>query len=133
MVLLDDILRKFIERIAVARVESKLQAIRRAHDMLFIKHLVLKILKEEGPLFKGLHAIVDSELDSDRLDYVSRDLFASGIYRDTIQYARLLSSYTLHLEQAGADKEVLNLQFLPSTRALSAIEDFFWQRVFLYR
>jgi HD superfamily phosphohydrolase len=102
---------------------------KQAYDVAVIAEFVATILDSETNLLAvcvGLHSIIDGDLDCDRLDYVVRDLFSAGIYRDTIQYQRLLSSYSLCFNDAAP-------RFIPSTRALSTIEDFFWQRLFLYR
>lgn len=110
--------------------ESGKRAAKKAYDFAIIAHFAGKILESESnniPLFIGLHSIVDGDLDCDRLDYVIRDLFSSGIYTDTIQYDRLLTSYSIVFSTSNVPT------FTPSTRALSTIEDFFWQRLFLYR
>lgn len=88
--------------------------------------ITLKILKDETQFYKDIHAIIDSPLDSDRLDYVNRDLKNSGFRKGEIEYDRLISSMKLvfHDDQ---------YYFLPSTRVLSSIEDFYERYIFLYK
>ena len=131
LALLDRIISNLLDEATSHRGQLVDQALKkRAYDLAVISNFVAAVFDSDAnrkPLFIGLHAIVDSDLDCDRLDYVIRDLLSSGIYRDTIQYDRLITSYSIWFD----DDKVPH--FLPSTRALSTIEDFFWQRLFLYR
>lgn len=51
--------------------------------------LCLAIFKDEYPK-KFLHQLVSSQLDMDRLDYLSRDSFFTGVSEGIINYKRLL-------------------------------------------
>jgi HD superfamily phosphohydrolase len=95
--------------------------------MLLIKHLTLRIFEEITPFCAALHRIVDSDLDSDRLDYVLRDMAMSGFPKEPFMLDRLVQSFVLIVDEDA------QLNFLPSSRALSSIEDFFNRRFQLYR
>src|SRR5690606_7956567 len=45
---------------------------------LHIKHMTLSILNDENDHFRTIHEIISGPIDCDRLDYVSRDPYASG-------------------------------------------------------
>ena len=57
-----------------------------------IKRLAILILEEqvfEGFDFKVLHEFVSSTVDADRLDYINRDMLASGLYNRTNDHIRI--------------------------------------------
>jgi len=93
---------------------------------LYVHKFTLKILNEKDSFFADLHTIVDSPLDCDRLDYVTRDLKNSGFRKGEIEYDRLLSSMKL-FEYDN------HYYFIPSIRTLSTVEDFYARYVFLYK
>jgi HD superfamily phosphohydrolase len=102
---------------------------------LIIFNLSLKILQNENPFFESLHGIIDGDLDTDRLDFIKRDLAASGLGSDNAKYGRLIASYQLIYDEYN-DKTNYgerNLKFLPSVRALSTIEKVFQERLMLYK
>ena len=97
--------------------------------LLLQKYLVLSILNEDTPFFKSLHKIVDGQLDSDRLDYVQRDLCMSGLAKEPLRIDRLLRSFTLiRYPATGA-----SFSFVPSIRAIQNLEEFYRQRFQLYK
>ncbi|NMB09530.1 MAG: HD domain-containing protein, partial [Tissierellia bacterium] len=83
------------------------------------------ILLEENNTWESLHRIIDNSIDSDRLDYVSRDLLNSGINQGTIEYSRLIPSMKILLKE---DIFVLSADL----KTLGTIEDFFTKRWYLY-
>jgi HD superfamily phosphohydrolase len=92
---------------------------------------------EATRLYESLHQIISYDLDADRLDYVSRDMFNSGLLSYPINYGRLISSFQLMYEEWESNAENGSKSgtpmFLPSVRALSTIEDFYRQRFDLYK
>ncbi len=102
------------------------------HDQTFIK-VVAKFSQkitnagaQSNPIFSALHSIVASDLDADRMDYVSRDYFISGLVGSPIRYDRLISSYTLKCKEGFSG-------FYPSVRALNTLENYFQSRFNLYK
>ena len=81
---------------------------------------------QSNPVFSALHSIVASDLDADRMDYVSRDYFISGLVGSPIRYDRLISSYTLKCKEGFSG-------FYPSVRALNTLENYFQSRFNLYK
>lgn len=97
-------------------------------DALTIKHVCLGIIEGKSPIFADLQRIYNSDLDSDRLDYVPRGLSMAGMQSSSVRYDRLLTSVKLILQSQNDQ-----FSFVPSARALSSIEEFFNQRLRLYK
>lgn len=73
-----------------------------------------------------LHKLVAGPLDADRLDYCLRDPQQSGLELGAFDLARIVKSMCLiHRDN--------DYQFLPTVKAMSALESFFHQRFLLYR
>jgi uncharacterized protein len=101
------------------------------YDFMVVKYITLAIAHDDG-IFGALHAIIAGDIDSDRLDYISRDLSMSGLEVQPLQYDRLISSFQLIYQKIDNNQSGEPL-FLPSVRALSTIEDFFRLRFKLYK
>ncbi|MBY0217840.1 HD domain-containing protein [Paenibacillus illinoisensis] len=86
----------------------------------------VKEIFDENRIFKNLHHIVAHSIDSDRLDYITRDFKNSGLNSGGIEYDRLLSSMKL----VEKDNQ---FHFAPSIKVLNTIEDFFQRRWLLYK
>ncbi len=69
---------------------------------------------------KFLHQLVSSQLDVDRLDYLARDSFYSGVSEGIIGYDRILKMLTVHNnELAVEEKGILSIEkFLVSRRLM---------------
>lgn len=93
---------------------------------VIVSEVTLAILEEKDPIFSDIHRIIDGTLDGDRLDYVSRDPLNSGINVGCIEYDRLLESMRLINEEE-------NFLFIPSTKCIDSIEDFFNRRWKMYK
>lgn len=93
---------------------------------IFVKELTNAILQEKKTIFADIHRIIDGTLDSDRLDYVSRDVLNSGFDSGKIEYDRLISTMKLISVKD-------NYLFCPSTKSIDTIEDFFNRRWKLYK
>lgn len=57
--------------------------------------LTLEIFNNRYPK-KFLHQLVSSQLDVDRMDYLSRDSFYTGVSEGVISYDRILKMFTVH-------------------------------------
>lgn len=58
-------------------------------------YLAKLILSDHNDFFTDIHSLIDGVLDADRLDYVCRDTYNSGIRSDIINYSRLMSTMKL--------------------------------------
>lgn len=87
--------------------------------------IVLRIFNEEKP-FSYLHRIIDSSLDGDRLDYVTRDPENSGMNAGRIDYRRIIMDMRIIL------KEEIPYFCVP-IKAVNAVEDFLKRRYDLYK
>lgn len=92
---------------------------------LIIANCVLRILKNEE-LFSELHTIVDGVLDSDRLDYVTRDSLNSGMDSGKIEYQRIINDMKL-CEQDN------RFYFCVPQKAVNSVEDFAKRRLSIYK
>lgn len=93
---------------------------------IIVSEITLAILEEKLPIFADIHSIIDGTVDGDRLDYVSRDLINSGLNVGCIEYDRIIESMRLV-------KENENFLFIPSSKNIDSIEDFFNRRWKLYK
>ena len=77
---------------------------------------------------KYLHQLVSSQLDVDRLDYLSRDSFYSGVSEGVIGYDRILKMLTVHdNELAVEEKGIYSIEKFIITRHIM-----YWQ-VYLHK
>lgn len=97
---------------------------------IFFKRLLLdfvtKIYNDSPGIFNDLHRIIDSSIDSDRLDYISRDLTNSGFRTGSLEYDRLIKSMVLAKKDGS-------FKFCPNINTLNTVEDFFNKRMALYK
>ena len=94
--------------------------------LCMVQKFVSLILQESNIFFRNIHGIVAGSIDSDRLDYIVRDLNNSGFNHGRIEYDRLISSMKLI-------KHKRDFLFCSDIRALSTLEDFFNKRMRLYK
>ena len=92
---------------------------------LLILESVNRIFADEGA-FQYLHRIIDSSLDGDRLDYVTRDVLSSGKDSGKIEYSRIINDMQLIVENG----EIL---FCVPLKAVSSVEDFVKRRYNSYK
>jgi uncharacterized protein len=92
---------------------------------LLILESVKRIFAEEGA-FKYLHKIIDSSLDGDRLDYVTRDVINSGMNSGKIEYSRIINDMQLIVENG-------EIFFCVPLKAVSSVEDFVKRRYNSYK
>lgn len=86
---------------------------------------VKRIFGEEKP-FSYLHRIIDSSLDGDRLDYVTRDSLNSGMNSGKIDYNRIINDMQLIVDE----QEVF---FCVPLKAVNSVEDFIKRRYNIYK
>ncbi|ABX41319.1 HD domain-containing protein [Lachnoclostridium phytofermentans] len=92
---------------------------------LLILESVKRIFAEDGA-FKYLHRIIDSSLDGDRLDYVTRDVINSGKDSGKIEYSRIINDMQLFVENG-------EIFFCVPIKAVSSVEDFVKRRYNSYK
>lgn len=82
--------------------------------------LALDIFKDQYPK-KFLHQLVSSQLDVDRLDYLARDSFFSGVYEGRISTERIISMLN-----------VVDDQLVVEEKGLYSIEKYIVSRSLMY-
>jgi HD superfamily phosphohydrolase len=92
---------------------------------LLILESVKRIYAEEGA-FGYLHRIIDSSLDGDRLDYVTRDVISSGKDSGKVEYSRIINDMQLFVENG-------EFFFCVPLKAVNSIEDFIKRRYDSYK
>lgn len=92
---------------------------------LLVLESVKRIFAEEGA-FADIHRIIDSSLDGDRLDYVTRDVLCSGKDSGKIEYSRIINDMQLIIEDG-------KIYFCVPLKAVSAVEDFVKRRYNSYK
>ncbi len=93
---------------------------------IIIRECVNWIFTEKTTFFGSIHRIIDSDLDGDRLDYVTRDPINSGISCGSMDYSRLL----LDMKLIMCDGDPL---FCIPVKAINTAEDFFQRRFNIYK
>lgn len=92
---------------------------------LLVLESVKRIFSEEGA-FGALHRIIDSSLDGDRLDYVTRDVINSGKDSGKIEYSRIINDMQLIVENG-------EIYFCVPLKAVNSVEDFVKRRYNSYK
>ena len=94
---------------------------------IVVRECVNKIFTGTEPdFFDSIHRIIDSDLDGDRLDYVTRDPINSGMSCGCIDYSRLILDMKLIIK----DRKPL---FCIPLKAINTAEDFFQRRFNIYK
>lgn len=89
--------------------------------------LALKIFRNSYHR-KFFHQLVSSQLDIDRLDYLKRDCFFTGVQEGNIGVDRIISMLNVHQEQLVVEeKGILNIENFLNTRRFM-----YWQ-VYLHK
>jgi len=78
----------------------------------------------ERPFF---HQLVSSQLDMDRLDYLRRDSFYTGVAEGEVGVQRLLKTMRVHPLEGGPDSEVMI-----EAKGIYAVENFLISRRLMY-
>ena len=92
---------------------------------ILVRESVMRIFADEGP-FGEVHRILDSSLDGDRLDYVTRDVLCSGMDAGKIEYSRIISDMRMMVKDG-------HIYFCVPLKAVSSVEDFVKRRYNSYK
>ncbi len=92
---------------------------------LLVLETVKRIFAEQGA-FRFLHRIIDSSLDGDRLDYVTRDVLSSGMDCGKIEYSRIIKDMQLFIQNE-------KMYFAVPLKAIYSVEDFLKRRYNSYK
>ncbi|MEM1220462.1 MAG: phosphohydrolase [Bacteroidota bacterium] len=89
--------------------------------------MAIQIFKDEYPK-KFLHQLISSQLDMDRLDYLNRDSFFTGVHEGVVGYHRLIQMLSVYdNELVVEEKGILSIEkFLVARRMM------YWQ-VYLHK
>lgn len=89
--------------------------------------LAIKIFKDDYPK-QFLHQLISSQLDMDRLDYLARDAFFTGVNEGNIGSARIIQMLDVHDDNLIVDKKGIYTieNYLTSRRSM------YWQ-VYLHK
>lgn len=79
-------------------------------------------------VLKALRMILDSELDADKFDYLTRDSVNSGVASGDFDIQRILSTIVLY----RLDQEDNYYYICPNVKSLSAVESFYIERTKAY-
>jgi len=85
-------------------------------------NLAIQIFTNQYPK-KFLHQLISGQLDVDRLDYLSRDSFFTGVSEGVVGYERILKMLTVHNNELVVEEKGINSveKFLMSRRLM------YWQ------
>ncbi len=85
-------------------------------------NLAIQIFTNQHPK-KFLHQLISGQLDVDRLDYLSRDSFFTGVSEGVVGYERILKMLTVHKDELVVEEKGINSveKFLLSRRLM------YWQ------
>jgi len=89
--------------------------------------LTLQIFRGDYPK-KFLHQLISSQLDVDRLDYLARDSFFTGVSEGVVGYDRIIKMFTVHKDELVVEEKGIHSveKFLIARRLM------YWQ-VYLHK
>jgi len=79
----------------------------------------------------SLYLIISGDIDSDRLDFVQRDLFMSGLLKSTGNIDRIIKMFCLCQNSESSSKD--KFLFLPAIQSLNDVEEVLKDRYTLYK
>lgn len=120
----DEISEGILSKIIVPIIEDDDRYDENLFELLVLES-VKRIFAEDGA-FGYLHRIIDSSLDGDRLDYVTRDVINSGKDSGKIEYSRIINDMQLFVENG-------EIFFCVPIKAVSPVEDFVKRRYNSYK
>lgn len=120
----DEISEGILTKIIAPSPEDEEQYAENVFELLVLES-VKRIFAEEG-MFADLHRIIDSSLDGDRLDYVTRDVISSGKDSGKIEYSRIIQDMELIVKNG-------ELFFCVPLKAVNSVEDFVKRRYNSYK
>lgn len=92
---------------------------------LLVLESVNRMFKEKGA-FEYIHRILDSGLDGDRLDYVTRDVLSSGMDSGKIEYSRIINEMKVIVQNG-------EIFFCLPLKTVTSVEDFIKRRYNSYK
>lgn len=98
---------------------------------ILVLNCVNKMFDDES-VFLHLHRIIDGTLDGDRLDYVNRDPFNSGLNIGSIDYSRIIKEMKILYSEDLKSKDRIPVFCIP-VKAINSVEDFLHRRYDLYK
>ncbi|GEO25696.1 HD domain-containing protein [Alicyclobacillus acidoterrestris] len=99
--------------------DEQLRTVLDSVDSMFAKDLV-SILKKDGR-FPAIEALVSSQLDVDRMDYMLRDALSTGVSYGQFELARLIRSLTVRDDHVYVKRQ-----------SLHTVEQYLLARYFMY-
>ena len=97
---------------------------------------ILKASKESDGVFYDLHSIISSTIDADRFDFCCRDTLACGIRTGTIDYERVLNSFSLIHEEIPSSESGVPARkrayFCMASKNYKSAEDLLYRRWRIY-
>ncbi|MDE1844953.1 MAG: HD domain-containing protein [Thaumarchaeota archaeon] len=94
---------------------------------LLVKSNNLKFLKKYPEGYSVLRKIVSSQLDADRMDYLLRDSWMSGVKFGQTDVNRIINNMTIKKNKSGSYEIVIH------ARALGSVEDMLDARLKMYK
>ena len=85
----------------------------------------------DNTIFSDIHLIISGVVDSDRLDYCSRDYYCAALDKSIIDYTNFFQGYTL-IHKTLEDTNTKHFLFCPSTKNLLQIEELLRKRYRIY-
>ena len=98
---------------------------------ILVAKCVEKMFLDDG-IFSYLHGIIDGTLDGDRLDYVTRDPFNSGMNIGSIDYSRIIKEMKILYSNDPKSGYEMPIFCVP-VKSINSVEDFLRRRYDLYK
>ena len=121
---------KFHENVGLYLVNNYIKKLKSDYKNKKYINLIFNCVKNiylEKKEYFCLHKIIDSSIDGDRLDYITRDYINSGIDNGKINYSRIINGMKLVINNKN------NYVFAFHIKALPLIEDVLQRRINLYK
>jgi len=87
--------------------------------------------KKDQGAFSSLYAIIDGTIDVDRLDFVQRDGYASGISKSTGNVDRIIRMFCVGRVPLLISSD--GWQFMPAVQSLNDVEEVLYDRYRIYK
>jgi|GEM_PF-6348981 len=131
---------KYIFHLAIGKVtrESKYSSdiVERTVNGLIVvlmQEVWKELIKGNKGYFNSLYGIVSGTIDSDRMDYVQRDGYLSGITKHVGNVNRIVEMFCLG-KNPNPDKDTIdNYLFMPSIQSLDSVEEILHHRYRIFR
>ncbi len=98
--------------------------------LFIIEKIWNELIKGNQGFLNSLYSIVSGTIDSDRLDFVQRDGYLSGMVKSGGNINRIIEMYCLGKKKKGNGWEYV---FMPSIQSLNDVEEVLHQRFRIYK